>query len=101
MIPMPRNVLLTDTDVKKAVVGQVYSYSCSTGRRTATVTSEDEVTVPSTRKVYVRKSTVVDSALEYRLVVPSLVAIRDLYWTTYVDGIDGTVVASQSHFSCD
>jgi hypothetical protein len=101
MIPMPRNVLLTDTDVKKAVVGQVYTYSCSTGQRTATVTSQDEVTVLGTRTVYVRKSTVVDSALEYRLVVPALVEIKGLPWTTYVDGIDGTVVASVSHFSCD
>ena len=92
---------MTDSDVKKAVVGQVFTYSCATGERSVTVTSQDQVTVPSARAVYVRKSTAVASALEYRLVIPTQVDISALSWTVYVDGIDGTVVASLAQFICD
>jgi hypothetical protein len=101
MVPMPRNVLLTDEEAKQAVVGRTFTYACATGERTAQVTSKDQITVPSTQTIYVRKSSTVAAALEYRLAIPTTVDINSLSWIVYVDGIDGTVIDDVAEFICD
>jgi len=101
MLPVPRNVVLSDEQVKQAVIGRTFTYACKDGQHSSTVTSKDQLTVQSSRAMDVRTSPTVAAALEYRLVIPTLAQIGSLAWVVYVDGIDGTVVDDVAGFICD
>jgi hypothetical protein len=94
MIPIPRNVLLSEAQLKQAIVGLTLTYACATGERSVQVSEQNTFIMPVTPTVLVRKSSTVANALEYRLAVGVVVAMGSdspLAWTIYVDGLDGTV----------
>jgi hypothetical protein len=103
MVPMPRNVLLSEAEIERALLGLELSYSCPGGKRTVQVSEQDAFTMPDTPSVLVRKSATEANAVEYRLAVPVEVEIggsMGLPWIIYVDGIDGTVLANVAEFIC-
>jgi len=104
MVPIPRNVLLSEVQLKQAIVGLTLTYACATGERSVQVSAQDTFIMPVTPTVLVRESSTVASALEYRLAVGVVVGMGSnspLAWTIYVDGLDGTVLDSVAGFICD
>lgn len=103
MVPIPKNVLLSEAQLKQALVGLTLTYACKTGEQSVQVSEQDSFTMPATPTVFVRKSATVDNALEYRLAVGVVVATKSaaLAWTIYVDGLDGTVIDNFAGFICD
>ncbi len=104
LVPIPRNVLLSEAKLRQAIVGLTLTYTCATGERSVEVTEQDTFTMPDSPTVHVRPSSTVANALEYRLAVGVVVAIggnSPLVWTIYVDGLDGTVLESMAGFLCD
>ena len=100
MIPMPRNVLVTQKEIISAIVGQKFTYDCgSTGLYTVEVSDTDTFIIPGP-SVYVRTSPTVASALEYRLAIPVTVTAKGTSWTVYVDAIDGSYIAGVANFIC-
>jgi hypothetical protein len=104
MVQIPRNVLLSEAQLKKAIVGLKLSYFCATGERTAQVSDSDSFTMPDGPSVLVRKSATETNVLEYRLAVGVVVMVggsMGLPWTIFVDGIDGTLLENVAGFNCD
>jgi hypothetical protein len=100
MIPMPRNVLVTQKEIISAIVGKKFTYDCgSTGLYTVEISDTDTFLIPGP-SVYVRTSPTVASALEYRLVFPVTVTAKGTSWTVYVDAIDGSYIAGTANFIC-
>ena len=103
MVQIPRNVLLSEAQLKQAIVGLTLTYACPEGQRSVQVSEKDSFTMLDSPAVVVRKSPTISNTLEYRLAVPVLVEIGGsggLPWTVYVDGIDGTVLESVAGFNC-
>jgi hypothetical protein len=102
MVPIPKNVLLSEAQLKHAVLGLTLTYSCKAGQQSVQVSAQDTFTMPATPTVFVRKSATIEDALEYRLAVGMVVTVENaLPWTLYVDGLDGTVIDSVAGFICD
>lgn len=101
MQPLPRNILVTEEQVKSAIVGQKFTYSCATGLRTVEVSDQDAFTIPNTQIVHIRTSPTIAAALEYRLSIPVFVMTGGMPWTVYVDGIDGSFIEGVASFICD
>jgi hypothetical protein len=102
-VPIPRNVLLSEAQLKQAIVGLTLSYACPEGQRSVQVSEQDGFIVPDAPAVLVRKSPTIGDALEYRLAVPVVVEIGGsggMPWTVYVDGLDGTVLENVAGFVC-
>ena len=100
MIPMPRNVLVTQKEIISAIVGKKFTYDCgSTGLYTVEISDTDTFLIPGP-SVYVRTSPTVASALEYRLVFPVTVTAKGTSWTVSVDAIDGSYIAGTANFIC-
>ncbi len=103
MIPIPGNVLLSDEKLKQAILGLTLTYGCGTGPSTVEVSQTDSFTMPERPTVLVRKSATQADTLEYRLAVSVLVEVGGaggMPWIVYVDGLDGTVLASVASFAC-
>jgi hypothetical protein len=101
MIPMPRNVLVTQQQIINAIVGQKFTYDCGGGSNpVVVVSSQDTFVIPPSPKVYVRPSPAVQSALEYRLAIPVQVTTGGSPWTVYVDAIDGSFLETVANFIC-
>jgi hypothetical protein len=103
MVPIPRNVLLSEAKLKQAIVGLTLTYACPEGQRSVQVSENDTFIMPDAPKVVVRKSPTIGNTLEYRLAVPVVVEIggsEGLPWTVYVDGLDGTVLENVAGIIC-
>jgi hypothetical protein len=100
MIPMPRNVLVTQKEIISAIVGQKFTVDCATGPSTVEVSNQDTFVNPPNPSVYVRASPTVPTALEYRLAIPVEVTTGGSQWTAYVDAIDGSFLEAVANFIC-
>jgi len=100
MVPIPRNVLVTQKQVISAIVGRTFTYECATDSPSVTISDQDSFVIPGP-SVYVRASPTVASAVEYRLAIPVKVTSEGTSWTVYVDGIDGTFLEAEANFICD
>jgi hypothetical protein len=100
MMPMPRNVLLTQQQIINAIVGQKLTVDCATGPSTVQVSNQDAFVIPPDPSVYVRSSPTVQTALEYRLAIPVEVTTGGSSWTAYVDAIDGSFLEAVANFIC-
>jgi hypothetical protein len=101
MVQVPRNMLLSEAQIKQAIVGLTLKYACATGERTVQVSAEDTFFMPDAPSVFVSQSqTQPGIELEYRMALP-VVVDTGLPWTIYVDGMDGTVLRSVAGFICD
>ncbi len=101
MIPMPRNVLVTQTQIISAIAGKKFTYDCGapTGSYTVEISDQDQFSIPGPG-IYVQTSPTVPSALEYRLAIPVKVTAKGDSWTVYVDAIDGSYIAGVANFIC-
>ena len=100
MVPIPRNVLVTQKQVISAIVGRTFTYECASDSPSVTISDQDSFVIPGP-SVYVQTSPTVASAVEYRLAIPVKVTSKGTSWTVYVDGIDGTFLEADANFICD
>jgi hypothetical protein len=100
MVPIPRNVLVTQKQVISAIAGRTFTYECATYSPSVTISDQDTFVIPGP-SVYVQASPTVASAVEYRLAIPVKVTSEGTSWTVYVDGIDATFLEAEANFICD